>query len=99
MPDHVHALVSIPPKYAVSDIVRDVKMGYTKWSNVNLPNKIKFSWQEGFGSFAVSSSQVQFVRGYTVNQELHHIKMNFRQEYIKLLDAHNVEYDEKYLWK
>ncbi len=62
MSDHVHVLVGIPPKYCVSEVIRDVKVSSSKWYNMNFPNSVKFSWQSGFGSFTVSSSQIDTVR-------------------------------------
>ena len=98
MQDHIHALVGIPPKFAVSDIVRDVKLCSSKWCNSNLSNRQQFSWQRGFGSFTVSTSQKELTRRYIINQEEHHKIMAFKEEFIKLLEKHEITFDPRYLW-
>jgi putative transposase len=99
MQDHVHILAAIPPKYAVSEIVRDIKVGSSKWINSLLPNIKGFSWQEGYGSFSVSSSQKNAVLRYILDQEKHHEIKSFREEFIEFLDLHEVKYDKDYLWQ
>ncbi len=99
MSDHIHILAAIPPKLAVSEIIRDVKVGSSKWINSSLPNIKGFAWQEGFGSFSVSSSQKQAVVRYILNQEKHHKAKSFKDEFIEFLNLHEIQYDEKYLWK
>lgn len=98
MADHVHALVKIPPKYAISEIIRDVKVCSSKWYNANFASHWKFSWQEGFGSFTVSTSQQATVHQYILNQEDHHKIHTFKEEFTKFLEIHKIEYDEKFLW-
>ena len=98
MADHIHALVAIPPKFAVSDIVRDAKISSNKWCRSEVSNSRDFSWQEGFGSFTVSKSQIENVRHYILNQEEHHKKKTFKEEFIRLLELHEIEFEEKYLW-
>ncbi len=97
--DHVHILAGIPPKYAVSEIVRDIKVGSSKWINSSMSNIKGFAWQEGYGSFSVSSSQKGAVTRYILDQEEHHKAKTFRDEFIEFLRLHEVEYDEKYLWQ
>ena len=105
MSDHVHVLVAIPPRVAVSEVVRDVKVCSSKWCNANIPvnipmkNTKKFSWQEGFGSFSVSQSQHEIVYKYIANQEAHHKVMTFKEEFVEFLKLHQIEYDEKYVWE
>jgi putative transposase len=99
MNDHVHILAGIPPQYAVSEIVRDIKVASSKWINASLPKAMGFSWQEGYGSFSVSTSQKRTVLNYILNQEKHHKIKSFRDEFIELLDLHEIEYDKNYLWQ
>src|SRR5271166_5712458 len=98
MPDHVHILLGIPPKYAVSEIIRDVKVCSSKWIAHTFPQCRNFSWQEGFGSFTVSASQKDNVFQYIVNQEHYHKTRTFREEFIELIIKHGIQFDEKYLW-
>lgn len=98
MPDHVHLLISIKPNCLLSDLMRDIKASSSKWINLNKFVRGKFNWQEGFGSFSVSQSQLDKVIAYIDNQESHHKKLSFKQEYIGLLKSYNIEYDEKYVF-
>lgn len=98
MSDHIHILAGIPSKYAVAEIIRDIKVASNKWIN-SLVNVTGFSWQEGYGSFSVSASQKETVIRYIANQERHHKTRSFKDEFIELLNLHEIEYDEKYLWK
>jgi REP element-mobilizing transposase RayT len=99
MTDHIHILTEIPPKLSVSEVIRDIKICTSKWINIGLPINEKFSWQEGFGSFSVSSSKKDVVYQYIQNQELHHKKQTFKDEFLAMLDKHGIEYDPKYLWR
>jgi putative transposase len=98
MPDHVHVLLSIKPSCSVSDLIGDIKASSSKWLNTKKYIKGKFQWQEGFGAFSVSQSQLDKVIAYIENQEIHHQKFSFKQEYIGLLKSYNIEYDEKYVF-
>ncbi len=99
MPDHVHLCVEIPPRYAPADIVRKVKISSSKCVHQNFPMHTDFEWQEGYGAFSVSPSYREAVLQYIRNQEIHHKKRDFREEFLWLLQNHAVKYDEKYLWK
>jgi putative transposase len=99
MPDHIHVLLSIKPVTRLSDLMRDIKASSSKWINLNKLVIGKFQWQEEFGSFSCSQSQVDKVIAYIDNQEIHHKKTSFREEYIKLLKSYKIEYDEKYLFE
>lgn len=99
MTDHVHILSEIPPKFAISEIIHNVKICTSKWINMTLPNSGKFAWQEGFGSFTVSASKKDIVFQYIQNQEKHHQSKSFKEEFIELLNMHGVKFEEKYLWK
>jgi putative transposase len=96
--DHIHLLVSINPTIAISDLVRDIKASSSKWINERNYVMGKFQWQEGFGAFSCSESKLNTVIHYINNQEGHHHKQSFKDEYIELLQKFNIEYDEKYLF-
>lgn len=98
MPDHVHILVSIGPTILISDLVRDIKAGSSKFINDKKWIKGKFNWQEGYGAFSYSKSGVDSVVKYILNQEEHHKKKKFKDEYLDLLEKFEIEYDQKYLF-
>jgi putative transposase len=99
MPDHLHLLVGIKPDIALSDLVRDVKAGSSKFINEKHWVRGRFSWQEGFGAFSYSRSQLGAVIRYIENQQKHHARKSFREEYVALLEKFGVEYDPRYLFK
>ncbi len=99
MPDHTHVLVGLKPTIAVSDLARDIKAGSSKFINDQKWVRGKFNWQEGFGAFSYSKSQLYNVINYILNQEEHHHKKTFKEEYIEFLKKFEVEYDEKYLFE
>ena len=98
MPDHVHMLVRLRPSRAVSDIVRDIKANSSGWARDKRQAAGRFQWQRGYGAFSVSESVVPEVRRYIENQQEHHRKMSFHDEFVQLLDRHGVAYDPQYLW-
>ncbi|HEY3853103.1 MAG TPA: IS200/IS605 family transposase [Verrucomicrobiae bacterium] len=99
MPDHVHMLVGQKPDIALSDLVRDVKAGSSKFINENRWIAGRFNWQEGFGAFSYSHSQLQNVTRYVKNQEQHHRKRTFRDEYIEMQEKFKVDYDDRYIFQ
>jgi REP element-mobilizing transposase RayT len=99
MPDHAHILVGMKPSLSVSDLVRDIKAGSSKFISDHNLLQGKFAWQEGFGAFSYSRSQLGNVIGYIENQEQHHRKKTFKEEYLDFLRKFEVEYDEKYLFE
>ena len=99
MPDHVHILFGLRPVQSLSDLMKQVKQDSSKWINQNRLAKGKFSWQEGYGAFSYSKSQLPRVIKYIQNQEKHHRKHTFREEYLALLEVHGVDYDERYIFK
>ena len=99
MPDHVHIFIGQKPSSALSDLVRDIKNNSTNFINAKHWVRGKFNWQEGFGAFSYSHSQIDRVVKYILNQEEHHKRITFKEEYIELLKKFEVEYDEKYLFK
>ncbi|AWW00117.1 IS200/IS605 family transposase [Arcticibacterium luteifluviistationis] len=99
MPDHVHILFGIRPTQSLSDLMQDVKGHSSLWINKNELVKGKFSWQEGYGAFSYSKSLVPAVISYIQKQEKHHEKKTFKEEYEEFLDAFEVDYDERYVFK
>ena len=99
MPDHTHLLIGLKPSISISDLVRDIKAGSSKFINDTKLIKGKFSWQEGFGVFSYSRSQIDTVIKYIQNQEKHHHKKSFKEEYLEFLKKFEIEYDEKYLFE
>lgn len=99
MPDHTHLLIGLKPSIAISDLVRDIKSGISNFINEKKWIKGKFNWQEGFGAFSYSRSQIDDVIKYILKQEEHHKKKTFREEYLDFLVKFEVEYDNKYLFE
>ena len=99
MPDHVHLLVSLGKQLAVSDLLRAVKAGSSKWIHETFPGKRDFAWQSGYVAFAVSYSNLTGVRKYINDQPVHHRVRSFKEEFISLLERHCIEYDERYIWE
>ncbi len=96
--DHIHIFVGLKPSMSISDLVRDIKNNSSNFINEKKYVKGKFSWQEGFGAFSYSNSQVEIVYQYILNQEKHHIKTTFKEEYHEFLNEFKIDYDEKYLF-
>ena len=99
MPDHTHILIGLKPSIAISDLVRDIKAGSSNFINDRKWVKGKFNWQEGFGAFSYSISQIDTVVNYILNQEEHHRKTTFKQEYLNFLEKFEIAYDERYLFQ
>ena len=99
MPDHLHLLIGLRPDAALSDLVRDVKAGSSKFINDKRWVMGRFSWQDGFGAFSHARSQLDTVIHYIQNQQTHHAKKTFRDEYVELLEKFGVDYDQKYIFK
>lgn len=98
-PDHLHFLIGLHPEQAISDLVRDIKSHSTKFINEKKWLPQKFYWQEGFGAFSYSKSQLDTVVKYILNQPKHHHKKTFREEYLEFLKKFEIEYDDKYLFE
>jgi putative transposase len=99
MPDHLHVLFGMRPVQSLSDLMQDIKGSSSKWINDKHFIKSKFSWQEGYGAFSYGRSQLPQVVRYIQNQETHHKKKTFSEEYKEFLDAFEVSYDERYMFK
>jgi len=99
MPDHVHMLIGLRPVQSLSELMKYVKQDSTKWINQNRFINGRFSWQEGFGAFSHSKSQIPGVIKYIREQEEHHRKSTFREEYTDFLEKFDVDFDERYIFK
>jgi len=99
MPDHIHAFVGLRPAMAIADLARDIKNNSSNFINDHQFVKGKFAWQEGYGAFSYSHSHIGNVYDYVLNQEKHHKKKTFKEEYIDLLRKFEIEHDEKYLFE
>jgi len=98
MPDHVHILIGVKPTVALSNLVRDIKANSSKFINGNKWIAGKFEWQQGFGAFSCSHSQLTKVITYIKNQEEHHKTKTFREEYIEFLEAYNIDFKNEYIF-
>jgi len=98
MPDHIHAFIGLKPSMRISDIARDMKNNSSKFVNEHRLVKGKFFWQEGYGAFSYGQSQIETVYNYILNQEKHHKRKSFKEEYFELLQKFHVDYNEKYLF-
>ena len=100
--DHVHLLCRLSKNITTAKLLEEIKTDSSKWIKKQADEfgaKLnRFSWQKGYGIFSVSSSKINTVKEYILNQKEHHKTMSFKDEYLLLLKKHNVEYDEKYLW-
>ncbi|HZX62154.1 MAG TPA: IS200/IS605 family transposase [Bacteroidales bacterium] len=97
MPNHLHVFVGYKPHQLIPDLLQDIKGSSSGWINSRNLVKGKFRWQEGYGAFSYSHSHIDNVVKYIMNQEKHHKKRTFGEEYIELLKKFNVVYDEKYI--
>lgn len=97
--DHIHIFIGLNPKQSISELMRLVKGDSSEWINNENFCVERFQWQEGYGAFSYAKSQIDNVVKYIANQQEHHKKENFRDEYLKILDAFDVDYDEKYIFK
>lgn len=97
--DHVHIFFGLRPVMSISDLVRDVKNNSSKYINDQKLVNGRFSWQEGYGAFSYSNAQVETIYNYIKNQEIHHNKKKFREEYVELLKDFCIDYDEKFLFE
>jgi len=99
MPDHIHVLFGMRPTQSISDLMQDIKGCSSIWINKKQFVKGKFSWQEGYGAFSYGKSQIDGVVRYINNQEIHHKKRTFAEEYLEFLKLFILEYDERFVLK
>jgi putative transposase len=98
MPDHVHMVPGVPPVGSVSKAAQLVKGGSSKWIKNEFPGKRSFAWQDGYGAFTVSKSNLAEVVEYVRNQKEHHSVKSFQEEYMAFLIRHEIQFDERYIW-
>ncbi len=98
MPDHVHLLIGLKPSQSISDLVRDIKAASSGWINERRLVIGKFNWQDGYGAFSYSKKELPKVINYILNQEEHHYKKKFKEEYIVLLKEMSITFEDKYLF-
>ena len=96
--DHVHLLLALPSTIPIAKALQLIKGGSSKWIHETFPEQRLFAWQEKYGAFSVSVSQLNTVTNYIRAQPEHHRKTTFEQEFLVLLKKHRIEFDEKYLW-
>ena len=97
--DHIHILIGLNPAVSVSDTVHDIKRGSSIFINENKLVLGRFSWQDGYGGFTYSRSQIENIFKYIENQESHHAKRSFRDEYMFILNKYEIEYDPRFLFE
>jgi len=98
MPDHIHVLFGLNPSVSISDTVHALKRNSSLYINERKLFRGKFSWQEGYGAFSYSKSQMDDVYQYIKNQQIHHTKTSFKDEYIDLLDEFDIPFDQRFLF-
>jgi REP element-mobilizing transposase RayT len=98
MPDHIHILIGMKPSCCLSDLIREIKKSSNDFITTRKLAKFKFNWQEGYGAFSYSHSQIDSVIKYITDQKEHHKKKTFRDEYIDFMRKFEIEYNEKYLF-
>jgi REP element-mobilizing transposase RayT len=98
MPNHLHFLIGMKPSCCLSDLMREIKKASNDFIKEKKLSKFKFNWQEGYGAFSYSHSQLDKVIAYIMNQKTHHKKISFKEEYIGFLKKFDVVFNEKYLF-
>lgn len=98
MQDHMHVYASLPATVSLARIANALKANSTRWIRRSVPRLEKFSWQKGYGAFTVSKSLEPALIEYIRNQERHHSRQRFQEEFVALLERHGINYDERYLW-
>jgi REP-associated tyrosine transposase len=98
MPDHVHMLLSLPPRLAVAEASRIVKTNFARWVHQRSSRHRSFGWQVGYGAFSVSQSNASSVVKYIGEQEKHHRRVSFQEEFISFLKKNAIRYNERYIW-
>ena len=96
--DHIQILVGAPATMAPAKAAQLIKGGSSSWIHTEFPALQRFAWQDGYGAFTVSKSHLSDVTAYIRNQRQHHHGKTFQEEFLALLERHEIEYDERYLW-
>jgi putative transposase len=95
--DHVHLLVGLKSSHRIDYFLRDIKVDSSEWIHQEIGRRL-FAWQKGYGAFSVSAANLERVRKYIAEQEKHHRRVTFQEEYLELLQASGIQYDERFLW-
>lgn len=98
MPDHIHIFIGYDLNQLIPDLVEKIKTSSNTWINEKKLSKFKFDWQKGYGAFTHSRSQLDTVVKYVLNQEIHHHRKSFREEYIEILKKNKIDYKEEYVF-
>lgn len=98
MPNHIHIFVGLKPSSSISDLVRDIKNNSSNYINKHNFVKGKFTWQEGYAAFSYAHSQIEKVYKYILNQEAHHKKQSFKEEYLTFIKKFQIDYNDKYVF-
>jgi REP element-mobilizing transposase RayT len=99
VPDHIHFLIGLKPSYCLSDLVREIKKSSNEFIREKKFTKFKFQWQEGYGAFSYSNSELTNVIGYVNNQKGHHKKQSFKDEYKAFLNKYQIDHKDEYLFE
>jgi REP-associated tyrosine transposase len=96
--DHMHIALSLGREVSVSDITQQIKQASSRWLKTKGHQYGSFAWQSGYGAFSFGQSQLDDVRNYVANQKEHHLRISFKDEFRRLLERYQIEYDERYVW-
>jgi REP element-mobilizing transposase RayT len=99
MPDHVHVFIGVKPDESLSKLVADLKSNSSRFVNQKKLTRGRFAWQLGYGAFSYSRSQLSTVASYIENQQKHHAKKSFREEYLGMLKGFEIEFDDRYVFE
>ncbi len=97
--DHIHLLAKFHPQFAIASTIKLLKSNSSKWINENSKTRSTFRWQPGYGAFSVSQSMTESVRQYIATQREHHRKRTFRDEYLAMLEKHQIKFDPRYVFE
>ena len=96
--DHIHILLNLSRKFAIMKVIQEIKAHSSKWIKTKGEKYKAFYWQDGYGGFSVSRRNLFAMKNYIINQRMHHETVTFKSEFLDILEKHEMEYDEKYLW-
>ena len=98
MPDHIHIFIGYNVNHLIPDLVEEIKTSSNAWIKQKKLSKFKFEWQKGYGAFSHSRSQLDTVVKYILNQEMHHKKKSFKDEYLEILRKNEIEFKQEYIF-
>lgn len=96
--DHIHILCQLSRKITIATLLQEIKVDSSSWVKKQAASLSEFYWQSGYGAFSVSQSNVPAVKNYIATQEEHHREMSFQEEFRKILQRHEIDFDERYVW-